>query len=458
MSEPVAPPHPSSYARYALVVLTAVSLFNFLDRQIIAILAEPIKRDLHLTDQQVGLMAGLSFAILYTTLSIPIAWAADRWRRPSIIALALAGWSAMTMACGAAANITQLLLARIGVGIGEAGSGPAAQSLLSDLFPPEKRAGAFGLYGLGVPIGAFVAYAGGGWLVEHVSWRAAFFAAGAPGILLALVVWLTVKEPRVHGPAAATSRGGFFSALNALSGKPTFWHLVAAGTLVAFVGFGFAAFHGAFFVRVHGMGYAELGLALGVMIGVAGAMGMWSGGVVADFFYTRSVAMTLVAPAIVLVVATPLFVLGVAADDKWIAIALLSAPIAATTFYYGPTLAGVQGLATANIRATAAAIFVLISSLIGMGLGPFFSGSLSDYLTARAFADAHDGAFAAACGAPAPRPDGCAAAEADGMRMSITILSLFSLWAAAHFVLAARTIKRDLAEPSRHLHGEPFRS
>lgn len=414
------------YARYALLVLTGVALLNFLDRQIIAILAEPIKRDLGLSDAQVGLMAGLSFAILYTTLGIPIAWLADRWHRPRIIAISIALWSAMTVACGMAGNFVQLFIARIGVGVGEAGSGPATHSLLSDTFPPEKRAGAFGLYGIGIPLGAFVAYAAGGWLVENMSWRAAFIAAGAPGLLLALIVWLTVKEPRVHAPPLAQL--SVLEALRALGGKPTYWHLIAAAALVAFVAYGFAAFHGAFFVRIHGMGYAQLGLALGAMIGLSGAIGAGLGGLVADRVGRRSPGMMLVLPALVLIAAAPLYAMGLVAANKWVAIALLAAPTIAATFYYGPTFASVQGLSPPRARAMASAIFILISSLVGMGFGPVFAGALSDHFRESALA------------AGAALGD----AEARGVRRAILVLSLFNLWAALHFLLAARTLKRDL--------------
>lgn len=426
-------------ARYALGVLTAVSLVNFLDRQVIAILAEPIKRDLGLTDGQVGYTTGLSFALLYTTLGIPIAWLADRWNRPRIIAVAIAIWSAMTALCGLAQTFGQLFLARVGVGVGEAGSGPASHALLADHFPPEQRAGAFGIYGLGIPVGAFVAYAGGGWIVEHFSWRTAFVLAALPGIVIALVVAFTLKEPRAR--LATSTPTAIGPALRELAGKPAYWHLAAAATLVAFVGYGFASFYGAFFVRIHGMHYGELGLALGVMVGITGATGAWSGGAIADHFRRRDVAATLRAPAVVLIAATPLFIAGLLVADKWLALVLIAAPTFAATFYYGPTFASVQGLARPQTRAMAVAIFIFISSLVGMGAGPVFAGALSD-----AFAHVQMRAelgenFARICKAGGAV---CRAAEASGVRRAILVLSLFNVWAAVHFLFAARTLKRDL--------------
>lgn len=436
----------TAYANYALGLLTVVVLLNFLDRQIIAILAEPIKQDLGLTDAQVGLMAGLSFAILYTTLGIPIAWLADRWNRSWIIAISLAIWSGMTVLCGFAAGFWQLFLARVGVGIGEAGSGPASHSLIADLFAPEKRAGAFGVFGLGIPVGAFIAYGGGGWIVENFSWREAFIAAGLPGLIVALIVFFTLKEPRkTTGPRPDGLP--LKAALKELASKPTYWHLIVGATLVAFVAYGLAAFYGAFFVRIHAMGYAQLGLVLGALIGVSGALGAWLGGQTADYFGKRAVGGSLVAPGIVLIAAAPLFAYALYTDNKWVAILCLGAPTFAATFYYGPTFANVQGLARPESRAMAAAIFVFVTSLVGMGLGPVFSGALSDHFAASQFdALGLEVGFGEACakGGPEEFASTCREVEAGGLRQSILILSLFNLWAAAHFLIAARTLRRDL--------------
>ena len=196
----ITPAVSNQYPNYVIGVLFMLTMLNFLDRQIITILAEPVKQDLGLSDTQIGLMTGLSFALFYTTLAIPVAALADKWNRSRIIAIAIAIWSAMTVLCGLAANFTQLFLARVGVGIGEAGSGPASHSLIADLFPPERRAGALGILGMSIPIGAFIAYAGGGWIVERFDWRIAFFMAGLPGIIIALVVWFTIHDPRGNIP------------------------------------------------------------------------------------------------------------------------------------------------------------------------------------------------------------------------------------------------------------------
>ncbi|MEO0981295.1 MAG: MFS transporter [Pseudomonadota bacterium] len=418
------------YARYALGVLFIVMMLNFLDRQIIAILAEPVKRDLQLSDTQVGLMSGLSFALFYTTLGVPIALLADRWHRSRIIAISIAVWSAMTIFCGLAANFLQLFLARIGVGIGEAGSGPASHSLIADLFPPERRASAFGVYGMAVPIGAFIAYAGGGWLVETVGWRVAFFVAGAPGVAIAALVWLTVRESRSVVPlrevfAPDPSRPSLREALPALSGKAAYWNLVAAGALVQFVAYGFASFYGGFFVRIHGMGYAELGWKLGLMVGLSGAFGAWIGGRVGDRLARLSPARPLTVNALFLIVSTPIMAIGLFLEDPNLALVLFAAPTFAATYYYGTTFAAVQSLARDETRAIAVALFLLISSLIGIGAGPVFVGIVSDALAGA---------------------DPSAAVEAHSLRVAIAVLSLFNVWAGLHFWLAGRTIARD-AEP-----------
>ncbi|MEP6341004.1 MFS transporter, partial [Parasphingorhabdus sp.] len=247
-------------ANYALGVLFIVTMLNFLDRQIISILAEPIKRDLGLSDTQLGLMTGLSFALFYTTLAIPVAALADRWNRSRIIAIAIAIWSAMTVLCGLSANFVQLFMARIGVGIGEAGSAPASHSLIADLFPPERRAGALGILGMSVPIGAFIAYAAGGWIAQELSWRIAFLIAGVPGLLVALTMWFTVPDPRgkprlTEAFKPLPGKASLKDALAELSQKPAYWHLVAGGVLIQFVSYGLASFYGGLFVRVHGIGY-----------------------------------------------------------------------------------------------------------------------------------------------------------------------------------------------------------
>ena len=337
-------------ANYVLAVLFVVIMLNFLDRQIISILAEPIKQEMGLSDKQIGLMTGLSFALFYTTLAIPVAALADRWNRTKIIAIAVSIWSVMTMLCGAAGNFIQLFLARVGVGIGESASGPASHSLIADYFPPERRAGAMGVYGAAVPFGAFIALAGGGWIVENFDWRVAFFVAGIPGLLVGLIVWLTVKEPRGFvslrdafepQPDQLT----FIAALRELWTQPTYWHLVAAGVLIQFVSYGIAAFYGSLYIRVFGIGYGELGLKLGLMVAIAGMLGAWLGGKISDRIDGRSPGASLLIVASVFLIATPSTFAAVSVGNVNLSITLLGVTTFAATFYYGPNFSLLQALA-----------------------------------------------------------------------------------------------------------------
>ncbi|MEQ8744886.1 MFS transporter [Parasphingorhabdus sp.] len=405
----------SRRANYALAVLFIVTMLNFLDRQVISIVAEPIKRDLGLSDTQLGLMTGLSFAVFYTTLAIPLAALADRWNRSRIIAIAIAVWSLMTVLCGLAGNFVQLFVARVGVGVGEAGSAPASHSLIADLFPAERRAGALGIMGAAVPVGAFIAYAGGGYITEIFSWRAAFMLAGLPGILIALVIWFTVPDPRGKVSLAkafqpAVGETTLRTALLELSRKPAYWHLVAAGVLVQFVSYGLASFYGGLFVRVHGMNYGELGWKLGVMVGLTGGFGAWFGGKVGDMIGKRDPVLPLLVSGLVLMIAAPGMIAAIYAGNANLAIALLGFPTFAATFYFGPSFAAVQALASDRTRAMAVAIYLMVAGLIGLGIGPVFVGGLSDY-----FAGGN--------------PD----LEASALQQALMILALFNLWAGFHY-------------------------
>lgn len=412
-------------ANYVLGVLFVVIMLNFLDRQVMAILAEPIKQDMGLTDQQLGLMTGLAFSLFYTTMAIPVAALADRWNRSWIIAMAVTVWSLMTMLCGATQNFAQMFLARMGVGIGESANSPPAQSLIAEYFPPEKRAAALGIYGSAVPIGAFIASAGGGWLVENFSWRIAFVIAGAPGILVGIIMWLTVKDTRPHKKLSEVFKRregepSYSEAFKELASKPAYWHLVAGGTLVAFVAFGIASFYGSLYVRVFGLGYAELGLKIGIMIGIAGVLGSWMGGWIGNKMDTKSPASSMRVVAFVFLLVVPATYAAGFSSSANISMLFLSVLTFASTFYYGPTFALIQSLASDRTRAMAVAIFLFISGIIGIGFGPVFLGTVSDYLS-----------------------DGDPAKEAVALKNAIAITGAFSAWTAFHFWRAYYWIKKQ---------------
>lgn len=384
-----APPISKDYVRYAMGLLLAVYILNFLDRQIVNILAEPIRRDLGLSDTQLGMLGGLAFALFYTVLGIPIARWADRPKtnRVAVISGALALWSGMTALCGAAGNFWQLLLARVGVGVGEAGCTPPAHSLISDYVPKEKRASAISFYGLGIPIGSLLGMAIGGWLSDAFGWRAAFFFVGAPGLVLAAIVYFTLREPRrnaafqaLKAQAASQQQISLKDALKEIAASRAFALMAIAAAFVAFLGYGKAFWAAVLFQRVYGLSAGETGLWLGVAGGAAGALGTFLGGYFADRFAPRSARHYLTAPAIGMALTAPMLVAAYLSTNWMLALALLILPTAANALYYGPTFACVQGLVSPKARATAAAVMLFIINLIGLGLGPLFFGILSDAL------------------------------------------------------------------------------
>lgn len=384
-----APIERTNSERLLLWTLLTVYVFNFLDRQIVTILAEPIKRDLGLSDTQLGLMTGLAFALFYAVLGIPIARYADRphSNRVGLISASLVVWSAMTALCGVAQNFGQLLLARIGVGVGEAGCTPAAHSLISDMVPVERRASAIAFYGLGISIGSLVGMILGGFLADTIGWRRAFLFVGAPGVLLAAFVWFALRDPRrgsiamaLRARAPAVPQLSARAALAEVFGSRAFVLLAIAGGLVAFLGYGKGVWAAIFFMRTHGLSTGETGLWLGLVAGVATLVGTWSGGWLADHFGRHDRRHMLTAPAIGLAVAAPMLFLAYDATDWRVALALLAVPTILNALYYGPTYAIVQQLVRPQARAMATAIMVFAQNLIGLGLGPLFFGMMSDYL------------------------------------------------------------------------------
>ncbi len=393
---PVINPVSSGYRRYALWVLLIIYTLNFLDRQVVNILAEPIKRDLGLADWQLGMMTGLAFAIFYTVLGIPIARLAETKNRPFIIGASVAAWSAFTVLCGFTQNFWQLILARIGVGVGEAGCTPPAHSLITDYVPREKRASAIAFYSIGTPLGTLAGMAMGGLVADAYGWRAAFMVAGAPGVIFALVAAFTLVEPRrqlaADIAARASSQISFAAAIAVLATKKTFWLVALAASIKAFIGYGYAPFIASFFFRNHGPEIAQLaagfglksagflGLALGLIGGTAGVVGAWLGGVLADRLGARDLRAYVMVPAIASLVTIPIFITAVSLDAPMHAIGFLSINALLATLWYGPVYATAQSIVEPHMRATASAVLLLIINLIGLGLGPVAVGLLSDVL------------------------------------------------------------------------------
>ncbi len=373
--------------RTMLWVLLIVYILNFLDRQIVNILAEPIARDLKLSDSDIGLMTGLAFALFYTFLGLPIARYADRpsTNRVGLISVSLAIWSGMTVLCGMAQNFVQLLLARIGVGVGEAGCTPAAHSLITDAVEPAKRSSAIAFYGLGIPIGSLLGLIVGGIVNDLWGWRVAFMVVGVPGLLLAFMVPMFIKEVRARGAdtTATTGASGALSigqALREVFSTRAFVYIAIAASFTAFLGYGKGVWALILFQRSHGLSAGETGLLLGVALGIAGILGTWLGGYFADRFGKTDRRHMLTTPAIGMAVAAPILFLGYAVTEWHVAIALLFVPTVLNAAYYGPTFACVHGLVQPEARAMASAVMLFLQNLIGLGLGPLLFGMASEEL------------------------------------------------------------------------------
>ena len=394
-SAPDRPALSPSQVRAMMWLLLLVYILNFLDRQILNILAEPIKAELKLSDTQLGLLAGPAFAVFYAVLGIPIARYADRGstNRVTLISLSLAVWSAMTALCGLANNFVQMALARIGVGVGEAGCTPAAHSLISDAVAPEKRASAIAFYGLGVPIGTLLGLVIGGVVNDIWGWRVALMLVGVPGILLALLLPLLMSEPRrlglARGQAAAaglppmSAKAAFAEAFSSRA----FLLLLLAASFAAFLSYGKGLWTISMFIRSHGLSTTQAGLSMAVALGLAGAVGTWLGGWAADRFGRVRRRHILTLPAVGMAVAAPIQFLGYGAADWRVAVLLIIVPTILNAAYYGPAYACVQGLVRKEARAVAASIMLFGQNLIGLGLGPLLFGSLSDLLAPYAGVD-----------------------------------------------------------------------
>ena len=382
--------------RYILVMLLGAYTLSFLDRQVISILAESVKKDLHISNLQLGMLTGLAFAIFYTFLGIPIARIADKRSRPIIVAVSMALWSGFTVLSGRATNFAVMAVARLGVGFGEAGCNPCAHSLIADITPPEKRASALAFYSLGVPIGTMLGLVLGGVVADAYGWRAAFLVAGAPGLLLALIIGLTISEPRSHLAAAlqarAVSAPSLVETLRELRAKKTFWLIAGAAGLLAFVGYGQGAFGAPFFLRVHGAQIAALAKAIGLgpigFLGIAGALttgvgglaGTWLGGFLADRAAARDKRAYMSVPAIAALLSLPVTLLIYIVDNPLLALALGIIPALLNTLWYGPVYATGQSVVDKRSRATAAAILLFTLNMIGLGFGPMSVGALNDLL------------------------------------------------------------------------------
>ncbi len=387
LEETKAAPAERAHARYVLGVLFLLFTLSYIDRQIIGILATPIKRELNLTDTQLGLLGGLSFALLYCTLAIPVAVLADRRRRTAILSVALGLWSVFTLLCGAATGFITLMLCRLGVGVGEAGGTAPSYSLIADYFPPSQRARALSVFHLGVPIGSALGLLIGGFFAAHWGWRSAFLVAGISGLVLAPVIWLTVREPKrgrydpAPSPTAGAGQHSLTDVLRHLRSRPSFWLMSFGGATGAMLLYGYGFWLPAFFQRSHGLDISTTSMVVAGLIVLGGASGNLLGGFLGDTLGQRKRGNYAFVPAWAFVVVLPLTMAGLFASNLWIAIPLLVAPQACGMIASSPVGVAVQSVGPASMRATLSAIYLFIVGLIGLGGGTLLLGTLSDVMT-----------------------------------------------------------------------------
>ena len=472
------------YRWYVLITLTAIYTLNFIDRALLSVLAQPVISTFGLTDTEFGFLAGPPFALFYALMGIPIALAADRYNRVTIISVCIAIWSLMTALCGFATGFLFLLIARVGVAIGEAGSTPPSNSLIGDYFRASARAKALAIFSTGVMLGNTLAYLVGGplgqmpdesvkevlgifglaqlpewlgWGADY-GWRFAFIALGVPGVVFALIVWLTVREPP-RGYADApdlpkSERTGISATLRLLLTKRSYWHMTAGASLVAMVGFGLVGFQAPMMQRLHGMAPGEFALRFGVPLSVAGALGTLLAGYVIHALNARTIRIVAVWPAITMALAAPLYILAFNQPGDRLDLALVLWLLAALLHYgyLGAQYTIGQGVVPASSRASSIAIMLFIIALVGNGLGPQIVGLMSDgfmsaALEARGVADSLS---VVTCNPKAvslltsEQQAICSAVYAEGLRNSMSLMALFMLPAAWFFYLSSRTLDREM--------------
>ena len=403
--------------RYALGLLFVVYTVNHVDRQIMHILIEPVRLDLGQSDAQMGALVGAAFALFYTLAGLPIARWADRGNRRNIISIALAIWSAMTVASGFAWNFLTLMAARVGVGVGEAGCTPPAHSLISDYFPEKRRATALSAYALGVPVGTLLGLAFGGILADQLGWRTAFFVVGAPGILLALLTRLTLPAPprgRSDAPADLSIQP-LGEVLRFVWSLRSIRHVLLAASLQTLTLAGWGAWQATFLIRVHELTLTQAGIALGLIAGIAGGVGTFGGGWLSDRLSARDPRWYLWLPALGALVSLPFSLIAFSTGSVSLALGFMAVASLGNHVYSAVGHAVVQSLVKPRMRAVMSAIALFGMNLLGFGVGPWAVGVISEELGGGA-----------------------------ALRGAMLWASLFMVWACVHYVLAARSYRRDL--------------
>ena len=453
---------PDRYSRgyrvWFLILMVAISSLSVIDRVSVLTLGQAIKQDLKLSDMQFGLISGFGFALFYALLGLPLARLADTKNRVRLVSIAVAVWSVFSTLCGFARGFVQLFLCRVIVGVGEAGVQPPTISVISDLYPPNRRGTALAILSIGIPVGTLIGPIGAGYLADAYSWRTVFFLLGLPGVLVAIVAWLTLREPprglsEVTAKARAEVLDGptpsFSQVCRHLAAKRCFWHIVVAMAVTNFAAAGVGSFLPQYFTRQFSLGLGQTGVMFGVIGAISTLAGTVSGGVLVDWISRHDRRWYVWLPGLGGLLAAPLYIAAFVLPNPVLALVSLTFAGAFLFLYYAPTQVVLQNMVEPRMRGTAAFVFFLVSALVGFGLGPALLGYLSDQLAARAFTAA--GHYLTSCpggaaGAAAPASVGaaCHTASAFGLRIAMSIMSGLYIWAAAHFALAARTLRTEM--------------
>ncbi|MEO8547999.1 MAG: MFS transporter [Sphingomicrobium sp.] len=413
---------PSKRNRTLIMALLLLAyIFNFLDRQILGILAQPIKQDLGLTDTEFGAVGGLAFAILYSVLAVPLAYLADRTSRSAVIAAALAVWSGFTALCGTALGFSQLFFYRLGVGVGEAGGVAPSYALIAEYFPSQRRARALAVFSLGVPIGLASGTLLGAYLTHWINWRAAFFVMGVAGMVLAPILFWVVRDPP-RKASGTTESAPILPVFALLARKPTFWLMAFAASCSSLCGYGLALWTPSVLMRSYGLNLVSTAHFFASLLLIGGTAGVLMGGVLADRLGTGDRRWYAWLPAIAWLITAPMFAIGLSVSSLIVAWPLLLVPNALNILWLGPVTTAVQHLVPRHMRATASASFLLINNLIGIGIGPLLFGRISDALKA--------------------------SYGVESLRYAAVGCTAFYLVAGALMLIAARRLRSDWVEDS----------
>lgn len=454
------------YRSYVLTALTFIYILNFIDRGLLAVVAPALKPELGISDTAFGLLTGFGFAALYTTVGIPLAHYAEKHNRVLIMSVCVALWSAMTALCGLATEVTIgsvtigafwiLLASRVGVGIGEAGCTPPANSLIADYYPPKKRSTALGYYAMGVTLGTLLANLIGGPVTDAFGWRWAFIVLGAPGIIVAVIFRMTVKEPPrgYSDPPSVVKRerASFGEALRELMSKTSFWTMTVAATIAAFGGYGIANFQSLFLNRSFGLTTGQAALWVNVPVSLSAAIGTFFVGWLAEKLTAKHPTAIAWLPAIGMLACVPFYLVAFTSNSLQVVLVCLVAGAFVKYGYLAAQYTIGQGVVSMRVRATSTAILLFVVNLIGYGLGPLFIGALSDFLFTLHVADmgmagelarkSCEGAARAVL--PLAQQEVCKIAHPQSLQQSMLVTASFYAVGAFFFLITCKWLKRDM--------------